>query len=94
MLNQEPGQRDLGRGGIVPGRDTAPQVDKADVVGTGLLVGDLEFIFGGLQLPDQPGSTMYAYTTAAGSPAEERIRILGSLVAAHSPGSAAADHKG
>jgi transcriptional regulator with XRE-family HTH domain len=56
-------------------------------------VGDLELIFEGLELPDQPGSTMYAYTTTAGSPAEERIRLLGSLAATRSHASAAADHE-
>lgn len=32
-----------------------------------------------MQLPDHPGWTLFAYTSAAGSPTEERIRLLGSL---------------
>jgi transcriptional regulator with XRE-family HTH domain len=54
-------------------------------------VGDLEFTFEGLELPDQPGWTLYAYTTAAGSPTEERIRLLGSLAATRTHESAAVD---
>jgi MmyB-like transcription regulator ligand binding domain len=42
-------------------------------------VGDLEFIYEAVNLPDYPGWTMFAYTTAAGSPTEERIQLLGSL---------------
>lgn len=44
-------------------------------------VGDLEFTFEGLELPDQPGWTMYAYTCVAGSATEERVRLLASLAA-------------
>ena len=44
-------------------------------------VGDLEFTFEGLELPDHPGWMMFAYTTVAGSPSEERVQILGSLAA-------------
>ena len=54
-------------------------------------VGDLEFIFEGLDLPDHPGWTLYAYTTAAGSPTEERIQLLGSLAATRNHEAAAAD---
>lgn len=42
-------------------------------------VGDLEFEFEGMELPGTPGWMLYAYTTAPGSSAEERIAILGSL---------------
>jgi transcriptional regulator with XRE-family HTH domain len=44
-------------------------------------VGDLEFTYEGLELPDSPGWMLYAYTTAAGSPTEERLQLLGSLAA-------------
>ncbi|MFD7733932.1 helix-turn-helix transcriptional regulator [Kitasatospora phosalacinea] len=44
-------------------------------------VGDLEFVYEGVELPDHPGWTMYAYTSAPGSPTEERVRLLGSLAA-------------
>ncbi|MER5802115.1 helix-turn-helix transcriptional regulator [Streptomyces mirabilis] len=42
-------------------------------------VGDLEFVYEAVELPDQPGWTMFAYTSDAGSPTEERIKLLGSL---------------
>jgi hypothetical protein len=44
-------------------------------------VSDLEFTFEALELPGNPGWTMYGYTTAAGSPSEERVELLGSLAA-------------
>ena len=44
-------------------------------------VGDLEFTYEGLELPDSPGLVLYAYTAAAGSPTEERLQLLGSLAA-------------
>ncbi len=44
-------------------------------------VGDLEFSFEALELPDSPGLTMFAYTTEPGSASEERVRLLGSLAA-------------
>jgi len=44
-------------------------------------VGDLEFTYEGLELPDSPGLVLYAYTTTAGSPTEERLKLLGSLAA-------------
>ena len=49
-------------------------------------VGDLEFTFEGLELPASPGWVMYAYTTAVGSPTEERVQLLGSLAATHAAG--------
>jgi transcriptional regulator with XRE-family HTH domain len=53
-------------------------------------VGDLEFAFEGLELPDSPGWVMFAYTTAAGSPTEERVKLLGSLAATRGASTAAA----
>jgi MmyB-like transcription regulator ligand binding domain len=44
-------------------------------------VGDLEFTYEGLELADNPGWVLYAYTTVAGSPTEERLQLLGSLAA-------------
>ncbi|MBX7554961.1 helix-turn-helix transcriptional regulator [Streptomyces sp. NPDC004232] len=44
-------------------------------------VGDLEFVYEGVELPDHPGWMMYVYTSAAGSPTEERVKLLGSLTA-------------
>jgi len=44
-------------------------------------VGDLEIADEGLELPDSPGPVLYAYTTIAGSPTEERLQLLGSLAA-------------
>lgn len=42
-------------------------------------VGDLEFAFEGMDLPDSPGWSLFAFTSAPGSPTEERVRLLGSL---------------
>jgi transcriptional regulator with XRE-family HTH domain len=42
-------------------------------------VGELEFTYEGLELPDNPGWMLYAYTAAAGSSTEERLQLLGSL---------------
>jgi transcriptional regulator with XRE-family HTH domain len=53
-------------------------------------VGDLEFTDEGLELPDSPGWMIFAYTTAGGSPSEERIKLLGSLAATRSEPSTAA----
>jgi hypothetical protein len=47
-------------------------------------VGDLEFGFEGLELPDSPGWVMFAYTSVAGSPTEERVKLLGSLAVTRS----------
>jgi transcriptional regulator with XRE-family HTH domain len=44
-------------------------------------VGDLEFTYEGLELPDSLGWVLYAYTAPAGSPTEERLKLLGSLAA-------------
>jgi len=51
-------------------------------------VGDLEFTYEGLELPDSPGLVLYAYTAAAGSPTEERLQLLGSLAATRTAQSA------
>ena len=50
-------------------------------------VGDLEFVFEGLELPDHPGWMMFTYTTGAGSATEERLQLLGSLAATRAEGS-------
>lgn len=54
-------------------------------------VGDLEFTFEGLELPDHPGWMMFTYTTAAGSPTEERLQLLGNLAATRSREATTAD---
>jgi transcriptional regulator with XRE-family HTH domain len=46
-------------------------------------VGDLEFTYEGLELPDSPGWVIFIYTTAAGSATEERMKLLASLAATH-----------
>lgn len=46
-------------------------------------VGDLEFNFEAFEFPDNPGLALFAYTTVAGSPTEERVALLGSLAATH-----------
>ena len=48
-------------------------------------VGDLEFQYEAFTLPNEPALTLYAYTTTAGSPSEERVRLLGSLAATPHP---------
>lgn len=42
-------------------------------------VGDLEFAYEAMELPDTPGWTMFGFTTEPGSPTEERVKLLGSL---------------
>lgn len=42
-------------------------------------VGELEFVYEGVEVPDHPGWMIFAYTVEAGSPSEERLRLLGSL---------------
>jgi hypothetical protein len=49
-------------------------------------VGDLEFTFEGVDLPASPGWVMFAYTTAAGSLTEDRVKLLGSLAASEAAG--------
>lgn len=44
-------------------------------------VGDLEFEFEGMELPGNEDWILYAYTSRAGSPTEERVALLGSLAA-------------
>lgn len=48
-------------------------------------VGDLEFEFEGMELPGTDGWLMFGYTTTPGSPTEERVRLLASLVATADP---------
>lgn len=48
-------------------------------------VGPLEFAYEAMELPDSPGSTMFAFTTEAGSPSEERVKLPGSLAADTTP---------
>lgn len=45
------------------------------------LVGDLELTYEALQLPENPGWTMFAFTAEPGTPSEERLKLLGSLTA-------------
>jgi hypothetical protein len=52
--------------------------------------GDLEFTYEAVNLPDYPGWTMFAYTSAAGSATEERIQLLGSLASTPSGARASA----
>lgn len=44
-------------------------------------VGDLEFAYEAMELPDSPRWTMFAYTAPEDSPTQERLRLLGSLAA-------------
>ncbi|MFF3446681.1 helix-turn-helix transcriptional regulator [Streptomyces sp. NPDC002667] len=44
-------------------------------------VGDLAFVYEGVELPGQPGWMLYTYTSVAGSPTEDRVSLLGSLAA-------------
>ncbi|WP_419702963.1 helix-turn-helix transcriptional regulator [Promicromonospora sp. NFX87] len=50
-------------------------------------VGDLEFVYEGTVLPSDPGWTLFVFTTAAGSPTEERMKLLGSLAASRAESS-------
>ena len=54
-------------------------------------VGDLEFTYEGLDLPGSPGWVLFVWTTVAGSPSEERVKLLGSLAVTRSESSTAAD---
>ncbi len=49
------------------------------------VVGDLEFVYEGLDVPGAPDWTMYVYTCAENSPTAQRMRLLGSLTAADPP---------
>lgn len=49
------------------------------------LVGDLELSYEAMQLPDNPGWTMFAFTAEPGSPSAERLTLLGSLAADVAP---------
>lgn len=52
-------------------------------------VGDLEFTYEGMEIPNTDGWMLYAYTTEPGSPTEERIALLGSLVVTPQPAAVA-----
>jgi len=45
------------------------------------VVGDLELVYEGLDLPADPGWHLYTFTAAAGSPSDERLRLLASWAA-------------
>lgn len=45
------------------------------------LVGDLELTYEAMQLPDNPGWTLFAFTAEPGSPSDDRLKLLGSLAA-------------
>jgi transcriptional regulator with XRE-family HTH domain len=47
------------------------------------LVGDLHLGFEAMELPAQPGLLLIAFTTAAGSPDEDAVRLLSSWAATH-----------
>ena len=42
------------------------------------VVGDLELVYEGLDLPADPGWHLYTFTAAPGSPSDERLRLLAS----------------
>lgn len=44
-------------------------------------VGDLELAYEAMQLPDNPGWTMFAFTAEPGTPSHDRLMLLGSLSA-------------
>lgn len=56
-------------------------------------VGDLEFVYEGMELPTNPGWVLFVYTTKPGSASEERIRLLGSVAASSLP-SPSSSHRG
>ena len=45
------------------------------------VVGDLELIYEAMELPANPGWTMFSYTAEPNSPADERLRLLASYAA-------------
>lgn len=45
------------------------------------VVGDLELVYEGLDLPADPGWHLYTFTAAPGSPSDERLRLLASWAA-------------
>lgn len=45
------------------------------------VVGDLELCYEAMELPADPGLTMFAYTAEPGSASEERLKLLGSWAA-------------
>ena len=47
------------------------------------VVGDLELAYEAMELPADPGLTMFAYTAEPASPTEERLKLLASWAATH-----------
>jgi hypothetical protein len=45
------------------------------------VVGDLELAYEAMELPADPGLTMFAYTAEPASPSEERLQLLASWAA-------------
>jgi len=58
------------------------------------VVGDLELVYEGLDLPADPGWHLYTFTAAPGSPSDERLRLLASWAATldHENTSSSADN--
>jgi hypothetical protein len=49
------------------------------------VVGELHLDYEAMELPGQPGLLLIAFTTPAGSPDEDAIRLLASWAATHAP---------
>lgn len=45
------------------------------------MVGELELSYEAMELPANPGWTMFAYTAEPGSPSDERLKLLASWAA-------------
>ena len=54
------------------------------------VVGDLELAYEAMELPADPGLTMFAYTAEPASPSEERLKLLASWAATDAAAAAAA----
>jgi transcriptional regulator with XRE-family HTH domain len=54
------------------------------------VVGDLELAYEAMELPADPGLTMFAYTAEPASPSEERLKLLASWAATEAAAAAAA----
>lgn len=55
------------------------------------VVGDLELAYEAMELPADPGLTMFAYTAEPASPTEERLKLLASWAATHAAEGAGAE---
>ena len=55
------------------------------------LVGDLELAYEAMELPADPGLTMFAYTAEPASPSEERLKLLASWAATTEAAGASTD---